>query len=342
MGYKEEALDFLGITKWHNKGYKGKGIKIVSDELVIAKGNEDIIAPKGYHSRNGHGDTVMKHIRMVAPEATLISYPFSGTFTSDTYNCKCADYIIQNKCHVFTTSYLGGEINKNKEIAMQDCIDTGCIFFAAAGNRSSEIHGEARSEKFYAIGGAKPVYERNKYNWNDIHCVSYSGTGKELDFVTLAEILGCNGTSFCSPVIAGMCALVQEFFLEKTGRTLNRETMERFMKDNCIDLDKEGFDIYTGYGLFVLPDPDTIKISDYVPEINEGTDYSGFPQIGGNDMKVVMYIDNKVMNIDGQDIEYDVAPFIKNSRTFVPVQFLKDIGFNVEWDAKERKVTIEK
>ena len=49
MGYKEEALDFLGITQWHNKGYKGKGIKIVSDELVIAKGNEDIIAPKGYH-----------------------------------------------------------------------------------------------------------------------------------------------------------------------------------------------------------------------------------------------------------------------------------------------------
>ena len=291
MSYKEEALDFLGVTAWHKAGYKGKGIKIVSDELVIAKGNEDIIAPLGYHTKSGHGDNVMKHIRMIAPAATLISFPFSGTFKSDSYECKCADYIIQNKCHVFTSSYLSGEVNKNKEVAMQYCIDVGCIFFAAAGNKSSEIHGEARSEKFYAIGGVKPYSTTGVYNWNKIQRVSYSGTGKELDFVTLAEILGSNGTSFCSPVIAGMCALVQEFFLEKTGRTLNRKTMERFMKDNCIDLEVEGWDKNTGYGLFVLPNPDTIKISDYVTDINVGDltggiDYSGFPQIGSDNMEI--------------------------------------------------------
>lgn len=289
MAYKEEALEFLGITAWHKAGYKGKGIQIVSDELVVKKGNEDVIAPKGYHAKSGHGDDVLRHIRMVAPESTLVSFPFSGTFKTDTYECKCAEYIKENHCHIFTTSNLSGEINVGKEKAMQECIDAGCIFFAAAGNKSSEIHGEARSEKFYAIGGVKPVYEKNRYNWNKIQRVSYSGTGKELDFVTLAEILFSNGTSFCSPVIAGMCALAQEFFTEKIGRPLTRAEMERFMKANCIDLEVEGFDKNTGYGLFVLPDPDTIKISDYVTDINVGDltggiDYSGFPQIGDDNM----------------------------------------------------------
>ena len=32
MGYKEDALGFLGITEWHRQGYTGKGIKILSDE----------------------------------------------------------------------------------------------------------------------------------------------------------------------------------------------------------------------------------------------------------------------------------------------------------------------
>jgi peptidoglycan L-alanyl-D-glutamate endopeptidase CwlK len=277
MGYKEEALDFLGITQWHKAGYKGKGIQIVSDELVLA--SEDVIAPKGFHSKRGHGDTVMEHIRMVAPEATLISYPFSGTFTTNTYDSKCADYIIANKCQIFTTSCSSGEINKGKEMAMLDCIDAGCIFFGAAGNKSSEIKGEIKSDKYYAIGGAKPYSTTGVYDWNRITRVSYSGTGKELDFVTLAEILGCNGTSFCSPVIAGMCALVQQFFTEKIGRRLTRAEMEHFMKANCIDLDTEGFDKNTGYGLFVLPDPDTIKISDYISEIHDGIDYSGFPEV---------------------------------------------------------------
>lgn len=286
MGYKEEALDLLGITAWHKAGYKGKGIQIVSDELVIAKGNEYVIAPLGYHTKLGHGDSVLNHIRMVAPEATLISFPFSGIFKSNTYDCKCAEYIKENHCHIFTTSYLSGAINTGKEKAIQDCINAGCIFFAAAGNKSSTIHGEARSEKYYAIGGVKPYSTNGKYNWDKITKVPYSGTGKELDFVTLAEILGNSGTSFCSPVIAGMCALVQQFFTEKIGRRLTRTEMEHFMKANCIDLDAEGFDKNTGYGLFVLPDPDTIKISDYISEIHEGIDYSGFPQVGGDNMEI--------------------------------------------------------
>ena len=99
MGYKEEALDFLGITEWHKQGYTGKGIKILSDEKVCEKKHPDVISPSGFKSKSGHGDDVMSHIKLVAPDAEFIAYPFSGSFGNTTYKCKCAEYIKENKVH---------------------------------------------------------------------------------------------------------------------------------------------------------------------------------------------------------------------------------------------------
>ena len=39
---------------------------------------------------------------------------------------------------------------------------------------------------------------------------------------------------------------------------------------------------------------------------------------------------------------YDAAPFIQNGRTYTPVRFLEDIGFEVEWIENEQKVIIRK
>ena len=60
--------------------------------------------------------------------------------------------------------------------------------------------------------------------------------------------------------------------------------MIRFINDNLLDTDVEGFDIRTGNGLFRLPNPETINISDYakdinVPPTNEGIYYGGFPEV---------------------------------------------------------------
>lgn len=282
MGYKEEALDFLGITEWHKQGYTGKGIKIVSDEKVCAKKHSDVISPMGFNSKSGHGDDVMSHIKLIAPDATFIAYPFSGQFSSDTYKCNCAEYIKNQGVHIFTTSYLGSYPSKGKQKAIQDCIDAGCIFFASAGNNSERgLLGESQYEGYLAIGGVKPRFKNGEYDWNDLYKVSYSSIGEELDFVTIAEILGCAGTSFCSPINAPMGGLVQQFFLENTGRILKPIELHGFIMDNLIDTNIEGFDIYTGHGLFKLPKPETIKISDYVTDINVGDTiyYGGFPEV---------------------------------------------------------------
>lgn len=281
MGYKEEALEFLGITEWHRQGYTGKGMKILSDEKVCEKVHPDVISPAGFKSKRGHGDDVMSHIKLVAPEATFIAYPFTGQF-GDSYKCNCAEYIKNEGVHVFTTSCLGSYPNKGKQKAIQDCVDAGCIFFAAAGNESEKgVLGEARYEGYLAIGGVKPRYKNGTYDWNDLYKVSYSSVGEELDEVTIAEVLGASGTSFCAPLRAAMCADVQQFFLEKAGRVLKPIEMNRLVADNLLDVDIEGFDINTGYGIFRLPNLDNIYIQRYVPEYSKPTyiDYGGIPQM---------------------------------------------------------------
>lgn len=289
MGYKEEALYFLGITEWHKQGYTGKGIKILSHEKVCEKKHPDVISPKGFNSKSGHGDDVMTHIKLVAPDAEFIAYPFSGIFGSGDYECGSAEYIKQNKVHIFTTSNLGQFPDKAKQKAIQDCIETGCIFFIAAGNDNKKgLKPESRYEGYLAIGGVRPkfngVYDGEEpiYDWRNMQKVSYSSIGTELDFVTLAEVLGVTGTSFCAPVFAAMVSLVQQFFLEKVGRTLTRSEMICFINDNLLDIHTEGFDVETGHGLFRLPAPETIKISDYAKDINahsEGIYYGGFPEV---------------------------------------------------------------
>lgn len=292
MGYKEDALDFLGITEWHKQGYTGKGIKILSDEKVCEKKHPDVISPSGFSSKCGHGDSVMLHIKLVAPDAEFIAYPFSGQF-GETYKCNCADYIREKGIHVFTTSNLGSYPSKGKQKAIQDCIKAGCIFFAAAGNDGEAgLKEEPKYEGYLAIGGVKPKFtgeykwDEPIYDWNNLCKANYSAVGEELDEVTIAEVLGASGTSFCAPLRAAMTADVQQFFLEKTGRVLKPVEMSRFVNDNLIDVDVEGFDIRTGHGLFRLPKPETIEIARYVEgygkDINvpsEGIYYGGFPEV---------------------------------------------------------------
>lgn len=94
----------------------------------------------------------------------------------------------------------------------------------------------------------------------------------------------CTGTSFSSPLLLGMLALVQQFFLEKTNKTLNQEQIYRFIIDNSIDLGEKGKDDMFGHGLFILPNPEDIIIKDYVnvSDNNIGDDIMDFKDVDKN------------------------------------------------------------
>lgn len=276
---REEAFEFLGINKFRESGYTGSRVKIMSDERILKEyHNADeerwakVICPKGYQTTisKWHGSTVMKILQDICPDATFISFPMDMKGTGDNYTSKCIEYILENKVHLFTTSSISGTLSKAKEKAMQDCIDNGTTFFCGAGNKGENgMLGEAKSEKHISIGALNP---NTKLKW-----ATYSSIGKELDYVSIG-FYG-KGTSYTTPTFCAMCGLVQDFFIHKTGRALVRSELIDFINDHLIDVEEEGFDIKTGHGLFVLPDPNTINICKYVTEYSGSVDYTGFPEI---------------------------------------------------------------
>lgn len=337
---REEAFEFLGINKFRELGYTGSRVKIMSDEKIIkdkynTEAWKNVICPKGYRSSSGswHGSAVMHILQDICPDATYIAFPMDMKGTGDNYTSNCINYILENKVHLFTTSSVGGTLSKTKEKAMQDCIDNGTTFFCAAGNDGDNgMLGEAKSDKHIAIGALAPNTKLKK--------ATYSSIGEELDYVSIG-FYG-TGTSYTTPTVCAMCGLVQDFFIDKVGRALNRDELIHFINDHLIDVEDEGFDIKTGHGLFILPNPSEIDIKKYVKEIEIVENVETEPKNEVKSVKVELQIDNKIIEINEERKVYDVAPFIKDNRTYVPVRFLEDIGFTVNWIDSERKIELTK
>jgi N-acetylmuramoyl-L-alanine amidase len=276
---KQETFDFLGITKFWDAGYTGKNVRIMSGERIIKDYEKtdrwhNVICPVGYQSEGGswHGSSVMRILQDVCPDATYYSYPLSGSFTSNSYKSGCVDYIIENNIHLYTTSAVGGKVGTGKAKALQDCIDNGCTLFACAGNSGTNgIWDESKCDKYLTIGICDFV--NGKLKW-----VSPSSVGEELDYVSLAGAYD-RFTSWMTPQFTGMCGLAQDFFIINAGRALNREELIKFIDDNLIDIEEEGFDVKTGKGLFILPEPSSIDIGKYVKEYSERKEEKKMPRV---------------------------------------------------------------
>lgn len=56
---------------------------------------------------------------------------------------------------------------------------------------------------------------------------------------------------------------------------------------------------------------------------------------------IKLKIGDKSIKVNGTHKSIDVAPFLKDRRTFVPVRFVSEaLGYNVEWNDKTKEVTI--
>lgn len=56
---------------------------------------------------------------------------------------------------------------------------------------------------------------------------------------------------------------------------------------------------------------------------------------------IKMRIGSKNIAVDGVELQMDTAPFLKNSRTFVPIRFVAEgMKLNVDWDNDTQEVTI--
>ena len=140
----------------------------------------------------------------------------------------------------------------------------------AAGNENEDIEKLATIDIEPGIDMWKAIGACNYFPSKDEAGIQFKyAAGEEMDYVSLHRLI-CSwdkkthvGTSFSAPLFAAMVALVQCFFIEQTGSKLNQENLNKFIIDHCVDLGEDGRDDRTGYGLFILPDPELIEIDKY-------------------------------------------------------------------------------
>ena len=59
--------------------------------------------------------------------------------------------------------------------------------------------------------------------------------------------------------------------------------------------------------------------------------------------KMILFVDSDSALFDGEDVELDIPPMIKNNRTMVPLRFVMEaFDVSVDWDGDTRTVIIEK
>lgn len=261
MNSKNDYIrEYLGVDKWHKAGYTGKRVKALTGERLGE-----------WMTR--HSQQTAAAFHEIAPDAALSYAPFPG-----------AGNVVEkfhelrgDACVMFVSLAVQG--GGDREIA-DGAIPEDLFVCVGAGNYGEDYaNGMMLPASAYGVGavdirwsamrGGKPLpgasllVQSAQYTSHSEHVDFGAATGLYLD--GFADTF--TGTSCAAPVLAGMAALVNDFFMDKTGRPLPHLSMLRFMKDHAVDIEESGKDEKSGWGIPVLPDPDTIDIWLYqVPE----------------------------------------------------------------------------
>lgn len=262
----EKEFEFLGITKFHENGYTGKNITIASKESILKVFNDvecsDYFTIPSTSAK--HGTTVMDYIRQVLPDAKKIACSSTSKTVNNIWICPDFEKLLENPPQVYTgSSFNSSDAQESRMTKYTELRDKGCFLSFGAGNEGEDgCLNITKSDVFKAVAAYKLVNGRLKKE-------DFSSIGEEVDFASLDNLKATwdnkrhKGTSYSGPLFASMAGLVQDFFIAKTGKQLEYNKLLEFIEDNCIDLEEEGRDNKSGFGLFILPEPDSIDISKY-------------------------------------------------------------------------------
>ncbi len=286
----EFKKDFLGIKAWHEAGIKGQGITVASIE----------------NGKTTHSKMVLNILKQILPEATIL------TDIKYWHKEEIPDELDGYTCSEENSSF----DNQDKIDAQREMYNRNVFMTCSVGNSGTEHYNKlAKYDEWVSVGACQ------LYDDGDVIPEHYSSECEKIDFCSVTnwgtDYGFFNGTSCSAPVLQGMAMLVKCYYRLR-GRELSNQELYDYIRRNCIDVFKEGFDSKTGHGLFILP-----------KELEE--------------MNIELTIGEKTAKVDGEEVELDVAPKIENGRTLVPLRFLAEtLGFDIEWDNLQRKVYIRK
>lgn len=273
---------YTGAEKFHAAGYYGERVIAGTGEswsLNLYNPGGLVLDPlgRGTGSADHPIDTASVFFQF-APKAKLVMLNMGSFASNDPEKCyiRFADeslpiiqeYGITNQFCSFTHRY-NSTTRKMYEDAMAQI--PGFKLWWAMGNDDGDEYNKITDlECMFGVGAYKIMVN------GDIVPEGFSSESVTVDFcapdmiytnisATSADASSGphSGTSFSAPTLCAMACLVDDFFIDKTGKPLTRESMYQFFLDHCEDLDTEGFDIETGHGAVRLPDPSDIDIEKY-------------------------------------------------------------------------------
>lgn len=320
---------WLGIPMWHQAGYTGKGLKFLvvdaDTNTKLARDPSKIINYGGSGKSDWtkdygfHGLASIDVIQQICPDATI--YFSSWKYSLETI----MEWAIQNEVDIVTVSLRYSAQTVSEDIS-QRAIDQGMLLFTSAGNNGdvpTDLRGYPAKQATWVAVGAGMVEEHGGVPIR----LDYSSTGKELEVMGMTHLyvkmpphanwMVYTGTSCASPALASCFGLMEQ----KMG-DLTKPQVRAMFTEHCVDMDVEGLDRRTGWGMFRMPNP---KDGEKLKEI-------------------VLTIGSTKAIIDTVPVEIDQPPIIdaQSNRTLVPLSFIgRALGSQVDWNAENRTVTID-
>lgn len=288
LSTNESIRKITGVQNFHDEGYYGERVIAANGECWdLNSYNPDGLGsnPIGYTSFSDHGLKAAACFFQVAPLAHLVMFSASGRFKSDgTYESEIMEnalpYIKNNNITaMFTSLSTAGNLNfRNDYDKEMETIPNFCSCWSA-GNDGEGNYGRMLELKNvigvggFSLNGENPVVTIDSGSSDKDYVIDFCAPFNIHCQLQNGADIRFSGTSASAPWLCGMICLVNDFFIDKTGKPLTREKMIQFLKDYSIDIDIEGVDKRSGWGIPCLPKPSEIDIKKYSsetsPDVNE-------------------------------------------------------------------------
>lgn len=246
-----KVFEYLGITQQHAKGNLGEGVHIgVWDS----------------ETRN-HIDMVCDIIFQIAPRAKITRYVFNGDVEGQ------MKQMIEDRIDILNISMIGiefeHEINNRATFPTYRELKQRVIIFASMGNTGKrQIFYPSGYDDCYGVSACADYGD----NLVIPKVVGLSTYGDHTAFCGFTNLWFTNpinythrfsGTSCSCPQVTALTALMINMFKKRFNKNPDRYDVLLNLKSLCIDINIEGFDIKSGFGVpclsFVEP-----KLIDYV------------------------------------------------------------------------------